>query len=148
MTPTTASPDTAAAGALQTVAAPLGRVLLALIFILAGYQKIGGYAGVQGYMEAMGVPGALLPLVIALELLGGLALLLGYKARLAALLLGGFTLVSGILFHLLPGLGMEGMAAQNEINHFLKNLAIAGGMGLILAFGAGPVSLDRRSGTD
>jgi putative oxidoreductase len=126
-------------------AAPLGRLCLAAIFLLAGVQKIGGYAGVQGYMEAMGVPGALLPLVIALEIAGGLALLLGWRVRLWAVLPGGFSLVSGLIFHLVPGLAAEGMAAQNDINHFLKNLAIAGGMGMLVAFGAGPLSLDRRA---
>lgn len=123
-------------------AAPLARGLLALIFILAGFQKIGGYAGVQGYMEAMGVPGALLPLVIALEIGGGIALLVGFQARVAAFLLAGFTVLSGLLFHLLPSFGMEGMAAQGEITSFLKNLAIAGGLGLVTIFGAGAWSVD------
>lgn len=126
-------------------AAPVGRVFLSAIFLIAGVQKIGGYAGVQGYMEAMGVPGALLPLVILLEIGGGLALLLGWRVRLWAVLLGGFSLLSGLMFHLLPGLAAEGMAAQNDVNHFLKNLAIAGGMGMLLAFGAGPLALDRRA---
>lgn len=126
-------------------AAPVGRVFLAAIFLIAGVQKIGGYAGVQGYMDAMGVPGALLPLVILLEIGGGLALLLGWRVRLWAVLLGGFSLLSGLIFHLLPGLAAEGMAAQNDINHFLKNLAIAGGMGMLVAFGAGPLTLDRRA---
>ncbi len=125
-------------------AAPLARGLLALIFILAGFQKIGGYAGVQGYMEAMGVPGALLPLVIVLEIGGGIALLVGYRARVAAFLLAGFTLLSGVLFHLLPSFGMEGMAAQGEVTSFLKNLAIAGGLGLVTIFGAGAWSVDGR----
>lgn len=126
-------------------AAPLGRLFLASIFLLAGVQKIGTYAGVQGYMDAMGVPGALLPAVIALEIGGGLALLLGWRVRLWAVLLGGFSLVSGVIFHLVPGLAADGMAAQNDINHFLKNLAITGGMGMLVAFGAGPLSLDRRA---
>ena len=127
-------------------AAPVGRVFLAAIFLIAGVQKIGGYAGVQGYMDAMGVPGALLPLVILLEIGGGLALLLGWRVRLWAVLLGGFSILSGLIFHLLPGLAAEGMGGQNDINHFLKNLAIAGGMGMLVAFGAGPLSLDRRAG--
>ena len=72
------------------------------MFISAGWQKIGAYAGTQAYMEALGVPGALLPLVIAVELIGGLALLVGWQARLAAFLLGGFAVVSGVLFHEKP----------------------------------------------
>ena len=60
------------------------------------------------------------------------------------MLLGGFSIVAGILFHLLPGFGMEGMAAQAEITNFLKSLAIAGGMGIVVAAGAGAYSLDSR----
>lgn len=125
-------------------AAPVARGLLAAIFILAGLQKLGGYAGTAGYMEAMGVPAALLPLVIALEVGAGVALLVGWQARVAAALLAGFTVLAGALFHLLPGLGLDAMAAQNEITHFLKNLAIAGGLGMVAIFGPGEWSLDRR----
>ncbi|WP_238367312.1 DoxX family protein [Mesobacterium pallidum] len=125
-------------------AAPLGRILLSLIFIIAGLQKIPGYAGTQQYMDAMGVPGALLPLVIVLELVGGIALLIGWQARITACLLAGFSLASGALFHLLPGLGMDGMASQAEITSFMKNVSIAGGMLMIVALGAGPASVDRK----
>ena len=128
---------------LRTIAAPTGRAMLAFIFIMAGWSKIGAYDGTAGYMEAMGVPGALLPLVIALELGGGIALLIGYQARIVAVLLGGFSLLSGILFHLLPSFGMEGMAAQGEFIGFMKNLAIAGGMGFVFVHGAGSLSVDR-----
>ena len=72
---------------LQTFAVPTGRLLLAMMFVMAGLSKIGNYAGTQGYMEAMGVPGALLPLVIALEALGGLAIILGWQTKLVALAL-------------------------------------------------------------
>ena len=67
---------------LQELSAPIGRLLLSMIFIFSGFTKITGYAATQGYMESMGVPGMLLPLVIAVELLGGIAILLGFKARL------------------------------------------------------------------
>ncbi len=127
-----------------TYAAPAGRVLLSLMFIMAGLQKIAGYEGTQAYMESQGVPGALLPLVIALEVLGGAAVLLGWKARIAALLLAGFTLVAGVIFHLVPSMGMEGMQAQNEMTHFLKNVSITGGLLLVFALGAGPLSVDNR----
>ncbi|MBO6827149.1 MAG: DoxX family protein, partial [Sneathiella sp.] len=70
---------------LNDIVGLVGRILLAALFIPAGYSKIGGYEGTQGYMEAMGVPGSLLPLVILAELGGGIALLLGFQARLAAL---------------------------------------------------------------
>lgn len=125
-------------------AAPMARVLLALIFITAGLSKITGYAGTAAYMDMMGVPGALLPLVIITELGGGIALLLGWQARTAAFLLAGFSILSGLIFHLIPGMGMEGMEAQTQQIMFMKNLAIAGGMLMVTAFGPGPLALDGR----
>jgi putative oxidoreductase len=125
-------------------AAPAGRALLALIFILSGVQKIGGYEATQGYMEFMGVPGALLPLVILVEVLGGIALLIGFQVRIAAIALAGFTIIAGALFHLFPSFGMEGMAAQGEVIHFMKNLSIAGGLLFVAATGAGAWSVDNR----
>jgi putative oxidoreductase len=129
---------------LQIYAAPLGRLFLAFIFIMAGAQKITGYAGTQAYMEMMGVPGALLPLVILVELGGGIALLVGWKTRLVAFLLAGFSLLSGLLFHFIPSLGMDGMEAQMQMISFMKNVSIAGGMLMVVAFGAGALSLDNR----
>lgn len=129
---------------IETYAAPLGRMMLALIFVLSGFQKITGYEGTQGYMEMMGVPGGLLPLVILTELGGGLALALGWQTRIAAFLLAGFTLLSGLLFHFLPSLGLDGMEAQMQMIMFLKNVSITGGLLFIVALGAGPLSLDRR----
>lgn len=76
-----------------------GRILLAQIFIISGFSKIGGYAGTQAYMASVGLPGALLPLVIALELLGGLALIVGIKTRWVAFALAGFSVVSALIFH-------------------------------------------------
>lgn len=129
---------------LQNIAPPIGRVLIAILFIGAGFSKITGYSGTAGYMEMMGVPGALLPLVILLEIGGGLLLLVGYQTRVVAFLLGGFTLIAGVLFHLIPSSGMEGMAAQNEMIHFMKNMAVAGGLGFVFASGAGAFSVDAR----
>ena len=126
---------------LQSYAAPAGRLLLALIFIIAGAQKITGYSGTQAYMEMMGVPGALLPLVIVIELGGGIALALGWQARLVAFLLAGFSLLSGLLFHFIPSLGLEGMEAQAQMISFMKNASIAGGMLMVVAFGAGSFSV-------
>lgn len=124
--------------AIQTFAAPAGRVLLALIFVTSGINKIGGYAGTQGYMEAMGVPGALLPVVIALEILGGLAIILGWHTRLAAFLLAGFTLLSAIIFH-------ADLGDQMQHIQFMKNLSIAGGLLMLVSLGAGAFSLDNRN---
>ncbi len=122
---------------LQNVTSLAGRVLLSIMFIMAGYSKIGGYEGTQGYMESVGVPGLLLPLVIALELIGGLALLLGFQARINAFLLAGFTLLAGLLFH-------NNFADQMQMILFMKNMAITGGLLLIVAFGPGKWSIDRR----
>jgi putative oxidoreductase len=122
---------------VQNLAAPAGRILLSLIFISAGWSKISGYAGTQAYMESAGVPGILLPLVIALELVGGLALLIGWRARIAAFLLAGFTLLSALLFHF-------DLADQMQSLLFWKNVSIAGGFLMIVALGAGPWSLDNR----
>lgn len=118
-------------------AAPTGRILLAWIFVLSGLQKISGYAGTQGYMEAMGVPGGLLPLVIAVEVLGGLAVMAGWKTRFAAVALAGFTVLSALLFH-------SNLADAGESIQFLKNLSIAGGFLLLAVHGPGAWSLDGR----
>ena len=121
----------------QDLAAPVGRILLALMFLLAGLNKISGYAGMQGYMESMGVPGALLPLVIALEVLGGIMLILGWHTRLTAFLLAGFTLLATLIFH-------SNLGDQTQMLFFMKNLSIAGGLLLVVAHGAGPYSIDNR----
>ncbi|KEP69896.1 DoxX family protein [Thioclava dalianensis] len=129
---------------LYDLAAPLGRLLLSQIFIIAGFNKITGYAATQGYMEAMGVPGFLLPLVILTELGGGLLLLLGWKTRLVAFLLAGFSLLTGLLFHYIPSLSATGMEAQGQMINFMKNISIAGGMLMIVSMGAGAFALDTR----
>ncbi|WP_196140943.1 DoxX family protein [Aliikangiella sp. G2MR2-5] len=113
-----------------------GRILISAIFLMAGLDKIGGYQGTQGYMEAMGVPGALLPLVIATEVLGAIAIIVGYKTRLAAFLLTGFSLISAFVFHF-------NFADQMQSIMFMKNVAIAGGFLFLVANGAGPVSIDQ-----
>jgi putative oxidoreductase len=128
------SPRSGASGAAAQLA---GRTLIGLVFALAGWHKIGGYEGTQGYMEAMGVPGGLLPLVIVLELGGGLALIAGWQTRLAALALAGFTLLAGILFH-------GNLADQMQSILFMKNLAITGGLLALAAAGAGAWSIDAR----
>lgn len=115
----------------------LGRVGLSLIFIISGWSKIAGYAATQGYMESMGVPGALLPLVIALELGGGLAILAGVATRWFAIGLAVFSVVSALLFH-------ANFADQMQATSFWKNIAIAGGFLLLAANGPGPLSLESR----
>src|SRR5450755_3236529 len=97
-----------------------GRVLIATLFLLAGWGKISGYAGTQAYMQHAGVPGALLPLVILLELGGGIAIIIGYCTRPVALLLAAYSIIAGLLFH-------AGSPDQMQQVMFLKNLALAGG---------------------
>ena len=123
---------------LQAISAPVGRLLISLMFVTSGLSKISGYQGTQGYMEAMGVPGGLLPVVIALEVLGGLAVILGWHTRIAAFLLAGFSLLSALLFH-------ANFADQMQMIMFMKNVAIAGGFLMIVAHGAGAYSLDNRA---
>jgi putative oxidoreductase len=114
-----------------------GRIFLAAIFLITGLDKIGAYAGTAAYMASVGVPGALLPAVIALEVLGAIAIIVGWKTRITALLLAGFSLLAGVLFH-------GNFGEPIEMIMFLKNVAIAGGFLLLVANGAGALSLDRR----
>jgi len=116
----------------------IGRILLAQIFLMAGIHKITAYAGTQGYMDAMGVPGMLLPLVILLEVGGGMMLVLGWKTRWAAAALGVFSLAAAAIFH-------HNLADQMQMIMFMKNLSIAGGMFILAAHGASALSLDERN---
>jgi putative oxidoreductase len=120
---------------MNATASLFGRLGLSLIFIISGWGKIAAYAGTQQYMESMGVPGALLPLVIALELGGGLAILAGAFTRWIALALAGFSLAAAALFHGNLGDGMQAIL-------FWKNVAMAGGFLMLAAHGAGAFSLD------
>ena len=115
-----------------------GRVLLAITFVVAGYGKIGGYAGTQGYMESRGMPGMLLPLGIILELGGGLAIIAGWQTRIVAILLAGFTLLAAFTFHL-------DFADRMQSILFMKNVSIAGGFLLLAAYGPGALALDNKS---
>jgi len=124
--------------ALRSIAELSGRVLLAALFLIAGIGKIGSYAATAGYMAAVGVPTALLPVVIATEVLGGIAIAVGWKTRIAAFLLAGFTLLSALIFH-------SNLADQVQFVMFLKNVSIAGGFLLLVAIGAGRFSLDKRA---
>lgn len=116
----------------------VARILLALIFLQSGFGKLGaGYTGTQGYMEAMGLPGALLPLVILLEIGGSLALIFGFFTRWAALTLAAFCIVSALIFH-------RNFGDQTQVIMFMKNFAMAGGLLMLYVHGAGKFSVDAK----
>jgi putative oxidoreductase len=122
----------------------IGRVLLALLFLDAGYGKIGGFAGTVGYIGSKGLP---MPEVLAaaaltVELVAGILLVIGWKARWAALALGLFALATSFLFHNYWTMPEAQQTLQKIM--FLKNLAIAGGMLTVFAYGPGGFSVDRR----
>lgn len=120
---------------MNTIVPLFGRIGLSLIFIISGWGKIAGYAATEGYMASKGVPGALLPLVIALELGGGLAILAGAFTRWAAIALALFSLAAAVLFHFDFGDQMQAI-------NFWKNVAIAGGFLMLAASGPGQLSID------
>jgi len=122
----------------------LGRIFLALLFVVSGIGKITGYAGTAAVMASKGLPlvDILLPLTIAVELGGGLLLALGWKARWAAAALFLFLIPTTLIFH--QFWGIDPKLVQMQKIHFLKNVAIMGGMLLVLATGAGAWSVDRR----
>src|SRR5438132_3766013 len=111
---------------------------------MSGFGKITGYEGTAGYMASKGLPmvGILLPLTILTELGGGLLLAIGLKARWAALLLFLFLIPTTLIFHAFCGIDPK-EAAMQQI-HFLKNVAIMGGMLMVVAFGPGAYSVDKR----
>jgi putative oxidoreductase len=124
-------------GALENLIELAGRVLLAAIFLLSGVGKLGAYSATAAYMSSAGVPGALLPAVIATEVMGSLGIMLGWKTRTVAVLLAGFSLLSAIFFH-------RNFADQEQMINFLKDVSIAGGFLLLVANGAGSLSIDRH----
>lgn len=122
----------------------LGRILLALIFVLSGWGKIGSFDTTAGYMASKGLPmtEALLVLTIIIELIGGLVIVFGWKARWGALAILLFLIPTTLIFHNFWAVGPEEM--RNQMNTFMKNIAIMGGMLYIMAFGPGPLSVDER----
>ena len=124
--------------------AALARVLLALMFVLAGLSKFGNIQGTAGYIASAGLPmpAVLAVLTAALEVVGGLMIALGFHARIAALALALFTLVASVLFHNFWAVP----AAQQMVQQlmFMKNIAVVGGLLFVFAMGAGPASLDAR----
>lgn len=117
----------------------LARVLLGLLFVMAGIGKLGDVAGFSGYMASGGIPAFLGWPVVLFEIVAGAALILGVLTRPAALALAGFCVLSGLLYHFDP-------ADQMQMTQLLKNLALAGGYLALFVTGPGALSLDARSG--
>jgi putative oxidoreductase len=126
---------------ITNIASLAARLLLALIFIVAGWGKLQDPAGTAGYMSTVGLPAFLVWPTILLELGGGILILIGFQTRIVALLLAGFCVLSGALFH-------NNFADQMQAINFLKNLAIAGGFLSLVVNGAGGWSLDNRKGDE
>ncbi len=122
---------------MEKISQFVARLFLAQIFLFSGIFKISGYEGTQGYMEAMGVPGMLLPLVIVIEVGGGLAIVAGWQTKLVSIALAAFTVVAAVVFH-------NNFSDQMQMIMFMKNIAIAGGFILLAVHGAGGYSLDSR----
>jgi putative oxidoreductase len=120
---------------LEAAAALAGRFLLSAIFLHEAYAKLTAYGPSQTYMRAFGLPGELLPLAIAVELGCGLLVVVGFQTRIASLLLAGFCLVTALVFHTKLG-------DRNQLLHFEKDLAIAGGFLVLFAHGGGAWALD------
>jgi putative oxidoreductase len=115
----------------------VGRVLLSAIFVVSGLSKLAAPAATIGYIQSVGLPFAHLGFAIAVfvEIAGGLALIAGYRTRVAAAALAAFTVATALAFH-------NDLADQNQFFHFFKNIAMAGGLLQIVTFGSGSFSLD------
>jgi putative oxidoreductase len=117
----------------------LGRLFLASLFILEGWSKLRGYDAAATYMDRFGVPGVFLPAVIAVELTGGLMIAVGWQTRLAAVVLALFSVLAACLFHV-------NFSDRNQLLHFEKDLAIAGGLLVLAIAGPGRWSVEGSAG--
>ncbi|MDX1443903.1 MAG: DoxX family protein [Gammaproteobacteria bacterium] len=115
----------------------IGRIFLAHIFLLSGINKITSYEASAQYMASGGVPGALLPAVIALEILAAVAIIIGFRTKWACWALAAFSIVAAVLYHMDFG-------NQMQMIMFMKNFAIAGGFLVLAEHGPGPLSIDKR----
>ena len=117
----------------------IGRLFTAAIFIVSGLGKIAAPAITQGYIASAGLPAPRMAylIAVAIEVSGGLFLLIGFHTRATAAVLAAFAIVTAFSFH-------NDFGDQNQLIHFLKNIAIAGGLLQVFAFGAGPFSFDNR----
>ncbi len=122
---------------LNPVFSLVGRVTIALIFVLAGSSKFSAIEGTQGYMQALGLPGILIYPTILFEVAAGLAIIAGFQTRSVALALAGFSLLSALIFH-------NQLGDQTQFILFMKNVAMAGGFLFLARYGAGELSIDNR----
>ena len=136
------SPIPLVAGALPATLLPVtGRVLMSALFLVSGVGKLAAPAATLATIRAAGLPLPEVSFAAAalVEAGGGLLLIAGYRARIVALFLAAFAVATALTFH-------SALADQNQMFHLLKNLAVAGGLLQVAAFGAGPLSLDVRQG--
>jgi putative oxidoreductase len=122
----------------------IARILLALMFVLAGFSKFANLEGTAGYVASGGLPlpGVVAFLTAVLELVGGIALIVGFQARIVALVMALFTIAASLLFHNFWAMPADQQFMQQLM--FMKNLSVAGGLLMVFALGAGPASLDAR----
>lgn len=125
--------------AVTTAAPAVGRALISTLFILSGLSKLAAPAATIGYIQSVGLPLPSIAFGLAafVELVGGITLLLGYRTRIVATVMFVFVLATAVFFH-------RNFADVNQFIHFFKNVAIAGGLLQIVAFGGGRLSLDGR----
>lgn len=122
---------------MTPIAQLLGRIMLALIFVLAGISKIQNPVGTVGFMQSVGLPAILLWPTIALEIIGGICVAIGYKTKYAAVALAIFSVATAVIFH-------KNFADEMQMIMFLKNIAIAGGLLLLATSGKTGLSIDNR----
>jgi putative oxidoreductase len=130
--------------AVKTYGPLAGRLLLALIFVISGYNKLVGFDGTVGYIASKGLPLPQLAAAaaIAIELVGGVLLVIGWQTRWAATAIFLFMIPTTLIFHAFWAAPAANL--QMETIQFMKNLCIMGGMLYVMAFGAGPLSVDNR----
>jgi putative oxidoreductase len=123
----------------------VGRILITLLFLKSGFEKIAGFSAVAGFMASTGMPAAEFLLVgaIVLEIAGALMVLLGWHARWGALMLAAFVVPATLIFH--NFWAVDAAQYTNQVNHFMKNLSILGGLAYVMAAGSGPFSLGKEA---
>lgn len=138
---TNASATTAATSTGSAAVVALGRLLLSLMFIYAGFGKLTDIAGTAGWFGSIGLPAPTITAVLVglLEFVGGLAILVGFQTRIAALAIAAFTIGATLIAH-------TNLADQVQQLFFLKNVAVTGGLLVLAAFGAGALSVDAKRG--